>query len=194
MEKVIIVLDYANINKAAQELRHEINYRDLLGYLSEGRFLVDAHAFVPIDPRNEHRMDQVIEDLWLSGYIVHSKVGTIRAESYVCSLDVELAIQSMCIAHQVKPDIIVLATGDADCLPVVIELRKMGIRVEVASFQHSAAREMILKSSGFIRLDDCVNPAGMVSQECQEYKDLPENDIQDTEDIWDQPHQESIIR
>lgn len=53
-----------------------------------------------------------------------------------------------------KPDIIVLATGNADYMPLIQNIRRLGIRVEVASFKESAAREMILKSQGFINLDE----------------------------------------
>jgi len=55
--------------------------------------------------------------------------------------------------YQIKPDIIILASGDVDFVPLVTEVRKIGIRVEVASFENSASRDLILKCSGFIDLD-----------------------------------------
>ena len=76
-EKVVFFLDYANINRTAKEEWYRLDYFDLLHYVSEERALVDAHCYVPINPRNEHRRDREIEDLWRSGYMVTSKVGTI---------------------------------------------------------------------------------------------------------------------
>ena len=49
-----------------------------------------------------------------------------------------------------KPDIIVLATGDADFVTLIQEVRKSGVRVEVAAFPETAGRDILLKCSGFI--------------------------------------------
>src|SRR6266568_2207946 len=89
-EKVVFFLDYANINRAAKEKRYRLDYCDLLQYMGEERFLIDAHCYVPINPRNEHRLDGEIEELWRSGYIVTTKVGTIAGGTYKCNFDVEV--------------------------------------------------------------------------------------------------------
>ncbi|MCC7279611.1 MAG: NYN domain-containing protein [Chromatiaceae bacterium] len=154
MERLVIFNDYANIEAAYQELGAHLDELDLLDYLSEGRFLVEAHAFVPIDPRNPHARDAAIENLWRTGYLVHDKVGAIAGDSYRCNLDVEVTLEMMRTAEIVKPDIIVLISGDKDFIPVILELRRRGIRVEVAAFPaHNAAREVMLKASGFIDLE-----------------------------------------
>jgi uncharacterized LabA/DUF88 family protein len=153
MEKVIFFLDFANINRVASDKGIDIDYEDLLNYISEGRFLIDAHCYVPIDPRNEHRLDRKLEQLWRSRYIVTTKVGSVAGDTYKCNFDVEITMDILRIAYQAKPDIIVLGSGDSDFVPLVEELRKSGIRVEVASFENAATRNMILKSSGFISLD-----------------------------------------
>ena len=44
MEKIVVFLDYANTNAALQKQGAVPDYSDLLLYLSEGRFLVEAHA------------------------------------------------------------------------------------------------------------------------------------------------------
>ena len=158
MEKLVIFNDYANINAAFQQQGLEVDNLDLVRYLSEGRFLVEAHAFVPIDPRNPTGRDQTIENLWNQGYLVHSKVGTLAGDTYRCDFDVELTLELMRTAELVRPDIVVLISGDKDFIPVVIELRRRGIRVEIAAFPAvNAAREMILKGSGFIDLHRYLN-------------------------------------
>lgn len=153
MEKIVVFLDYANTNAALQTQGAEQDYADLLAYLAEGRFLIEAHAYVPIDPRNPHGRDRQIETLWQSGWLAHTKVGAIAGESYKCDFDVEITLDLMRTAEIVKPDIIVLVSGDKDFVPVMLELRRRGIRVEVAAFPGgNAAREIILKASGFIDL------------------------------------------
>jgi uncharacterized LabA/DUF88 family protein len=151
-EKVVFFLDYANINRAAREKRYRLDYHDLLQYVGEERFLIDAHCYVPINPRNEHRLDREIQDLWRSGYIVTTKVGTIADGTYKCNFDVEITMDMLKIAYQLKPDIIVLATGDSDFVSLIQEVRKSGVRVEVAAFEGTAGTDILLKCSGFIDL------------------------------------------
>lgn len=151
-EKVVIFLDYPDTNRGAREQNIRLDFQDLLGYLSEGRFLSDAHCYVPIDPRNEHRLDGIIESLWDAGYLVTTKVGTIAGGTYTCNFDVEIAMDMLKVVYQVKPDIVVLASGDADFVPLILDVRKAGVRVEVAAFEETAGAEILSKCSGFIDL------------------------------------------
>ncbi len=151
-EKVVLFLDYANINRAAREKRYRLDYCDLLHYVGEDRFLIDAHCYVPINPRNEHRLDREIEELWRSGYIVTTKLGTIAGGTYKCNFDVEITMDMLKAMYQVKPDIIVLASGDSDFVSLIQEVRKYGVRVEVAAFEETAGTDILLKCSGFIDL------------------------------------------
>ncbi|NTW98394.1 MAG: NYN domain-containing protein [Geobacteraceae bacterium] len=152
MERIALFLDYANIN-AAGPSQMGLNYRELLDYLSEGRFLIESYAYVPVDPRNEHGRDGAIEQLWADGFMVNSKVGSVAGDTYKCDFDVEITMDLMRTAHLMRPDIVVLCSGDADFLPVVHELRRLGVRVEIASFERSASRKLTAQSSGFISLD-----------------------------------------
>lgn len=149
-ETVVFFLDYANINRAAREKRYRLDYQDLLNYVGEGRCLLDARCYVPINPRNEHRLDGAIEELWRSGYIVTTKMGTIAGGTYKCNFDVEITMDVLKVVYQGKPDIIVLASGDSDFVSLIQEVRKSGVRVEVAAFEETARADMLLKSSGFI--------------------------------------------
>lgn len=151
-EKVVLFLDYANINRTAREQGYALDYADLLQYVGEDRFLVDAHCYVPINPRNEHRLDGAIEELWRSGYIVTTKRGHIAGGTYKCNFDVEITMDVLKVVYQVKPDIIVLATGDSDFVSLIQEVRKSGVRVEVAAFVENSGQDILLKSSGFIDL------------------------------------------
>src|SRR6266496_4798731 len=151
-EKVVFFLDYANINRAAREKRYRLDYHDLLQYVGEERFLIDAQCYVPINPRNEHRLDREIEELWRSGYIVTTKMGTIAGGTYKCNFDVEITMDMLKVVYQVKPDIIVLASGDSDFVSLIQEVRKSGVRVEVAAFEETAGPDILRKCSGFIDL------------------------------------------
>ena len=158
--KVAVFLDYANVNAAAYDLNYEVDYGALLDYLAdekEQRTLKVAYAYVPIDPRQEHATDFEIEDLWQKGYIVKTKVGGIAGESYKCDFDIEIAMDISRVVYEISPDVVVLVSGDKDFIPVVLEMRGKGVRVEVAAFESAMARELALKSSGFISLDYWIN-------------------------------------
>lgn len=206
-EKVIFFLDYANINRAAREKRYRLNYYDLLHYVGEERFLIDAYCYVPINPRNEHRLDREIQELWRSGYIVTTKIGTIAGGTYKCNFDVEISMDVLKVVYQVKPDIIVLATGDSDFVALIQEIRKAGVRVEVAAFEETAGADIMSKCSGFIDL--AVYYEGYLAAQngkqdetriAEQYKDLiqSQNDEQDEDDIAEQdqhllqPHESDL--
>jgi uncharacterized LabA/DUF88 family protein len=156
MKRLVIFLDYANIDRSVADRGREINYRELLNYLADeqdGRFLVEAFCYFPIDPRNPHARDRQVEELATDGYLIRSKIGTLAGDSYKCNFDVEITMELMRIVHDIKPDIVVLCSGDGDFVPVIEYLRTQGIRVEVASFVANAGREVILKCSSFIDLE-----------------------------------------
>jgi uncharacterized LabA/DUF88 family protein len=150
MSRIVIFLDYANIDRSASDKGVRIDYKAFIDYLTETRFLVEAHCYFPIDPRSPHATDREVEDLWLSGFYVHTKIGSMAGDTFKCNFDVEMTMDMMRVAQQTKPDIIVIASGDSDFVPVILELRRQGVRVEVAAYRENAAREVILKSSGFI--------------------------------------------
>lgn len=151
-EKVVFFLEYAAINRAARDKGYRLDYDDLLHYIGEERFLVDAYCYVPIDPRNEHRRDGEIEELWRSGYMVATKRGTIVGKTYLCNFAVEITMDICRVVHQIKPDILVLASSNSAFAPLIQEVRKSGIRVEVAAFEEAIPIDMHLTCSGFIDL------------------------------------------
>jgi uncharacterized LabA/DUF88 family protein len=155
MSRVAVVVDFANIDRAANDHGITLNYRHLLEYLaseSDGRSLVEAFCYVPIDPRNPHARDRKIDELATDGFLVRTKVGAIADDSYKCDFDVEMTMELMRISHDLNPDIIILCSGDRDFVPVIEYLRSKGIRVEVASFISTTSRDVILKCSSFIDL------------------------------------------
>lgn len=160
MMKVAVFLDYANIAASSRQQNCNIDYGALLNYLAdenEDRTLQVAYAYVPIDPRQEHARDSIINELWQNGYIVKSKVGSIAGDSYKCDFDVEMTLDISRLAYTHAPDIIVLVSGDNDFIPIVLDMRSRGIRVEVAAFEIAMSRQLALRSSGFIKLDAIID-------------------------------------
>lgn len=182
-ERLVTFLDYANINWAFEQFGVQPDYSALFRYFAEGRFPVETHCFVPVDPRNPHARDRDIEALWQAGCLVHQKIGAPAGDTYKCDFDVEITLELMRTAEIVRPDIIVLASGDKDFIPVILELRRRGIRVEVAAFAGiNAAREVMLKASGFIDICRFLTDQNGAPQESQE-KEEDENDVPETDEM-----------
>jgi hypothetical protein len=55
--------------------------------------------------------------------------------------------------YEIKPDILVLASGDVDFVPIVLELRNSGIYVEVAGFTNTTSSLLKERANSFINLD-----------------------------------------
>ncbi|HEX8622872.1 MAG TPA: NYN domain-containing protein [Allosphingosinicella sp.] len=152
-QRVAVFVDYANVNRSASDAGISLNYEDLLTYITANRHLVEAVAYVPIDPNAPAARDGQCEDLWLGGYFVKTKLGKAVGDSYKCNVDVEMTIDILNAALVMSIDTAVLVSGDGDFVPVVEYLRGRGIRVEVCGFQANTARELILKCSGYVDLD-----------------------------------------
>lgn len=149
-ERIAVFLDFANIDRSASDAGANLGYEHLLEYLSAGRHLVEAIAYIPIDPRAQSAMDRQTEDLWLGGYFVKPKIGKVADDTFKCNVDVEMTMDMMNAALVMKIDTVVLVSGDGDFVPVVEYLRGRGIRVEVCGFRETMAREMILKCTGYV--------------------------------------------
>jgi uncharacterized protein (TIGR00288 family) len=55
------------------------------------------------------------------------------AEHYKANVDVLMAIDAVELSVEMRPDVVVLVTGDTDFAHLALQLRRKGIRVEVAS-------------------------------------------------------------
>jgi uncharacterized LabA/DUF88 family protein len=152
-QRVAIFVDYANIDRSAYDHGVRLDYADLLEYLVAGRRLVEAIAYVPIDPNIPQGRDAETEDLWLARYFVKPKLGKRIENTFKCNVDVEMTIDMLNAALVMDIDTAILVSGDSDFMPVVAYLRGRGIRVEVCGFRANTARELTLKCSGYINME-----------------------------------------
>lgn len=159
MQRLVFLIDFPNIDRAARNQGMALDYGDLAEYLSEGRYLQHAVAFVPVDPRAPNRADADIRHLREAGYFVRTKQGTVVGDTFRCNMDVDLALDAIQLAINLNPDTVIIGSGDADFMPVVDTLRQRGIRVEVAAFRAAAAQLMREHASGFVDLDVYVDEA-----------------------------------
>jgi uncharacterized LabA/DUF88 family protein len=72
--------------------------------------------------------------LRLNGLLVVTKDWSHTEEShYKANIDVMMAIDAVELSVETRPDVVILVTGDADFSYLALQLRRRGIRVEVAA-------------------------------------------------------------
>ena len=134
MERVLIFQDVANIEAGYRGLARQsriparpLDQGHLLGYLSEGRFLIDAFAYLPVDPRLPIDREILGERFWSGGWHVNEKIGKISNGGFKCNMDVEMALDIMELCLDIRPDSVIICSGDEDFLPLVYRLRRQGL-------------------------------------------------------------------
>ena len=63
-----------------------------------------------------------------------------------------MAMDAVELALEVRPDIVVLVTGDSDFAYLAEKLRRRGIRVEVASVEQSLGNDLKFAASSIVDL------------------------------------------
>ena len=71
---------------------------------------------------------------------------------YKADVDLLMAVDAMDLVNQIRPDTVVLLTGDPDFAHLGISLRRRGIRVEVATIEQSIGGELRACASAILDL------------------------------------------
>lgn len=86
--------------------------------------------------------------------LVVTKEGKAKGDDYENNVDVVMAIDAIELAFEIKPDIVVLVTGDSDFAYLAEKLRRRGIRVEVASVEQSLGSELKNSANSIVDLTE----------------------------------------
>ena len=143
-QRVGIFVDVQNLFYSTKILyQSKVDYGKLLEGLLNGRQLVRAVAYVVQKPD----VDQASfhEALSRIGFEVRVKELRVRENegrsTIKGSWGIGLAVDAMTIAPRL--DVAILVTGDSDYAPLVESLHNTGVRVEIASYERSAATEFV---------------------------------------------------
>ena len=141
--RVLIFVDESNVVSSARASGRGIDWLKLREFLTQGakaRELIEMVVYAglpPAIPEWQAELDKKNKFLfWLRshGFLVVTKDGSPAEEKrYKANVDVMMAIDALELSVQIRPDVVVLATGDADFAYLALQLRRRGIRVEVAS-------------------------------------------------------------
>ena len=100
---------------------------------------------------------------WLrsEGFQVISKRTKVFPDgSRKCDMDIEMTVDAIERTSQIRPDVVVIGSGDGDFACLALYLRRKGIRVEVASLPTALANELRLAAQEFIDLTEWANRCG----------------------------------
>jgi uncharacterized LabA/DUF88 family protein len=158
--RVLVLVDESNVGSSVRTAGRGLDWlklRDFLAGPNTGRELIEMVVYAGLPPaipawqEERDKKNKFVHWLRSNGFMAVTKDGAPAEEGhYKANVDVMMAIDAMELCVEMRPDVVILVTGDADFAYLAIKLRRHGIRVEVASVAanlghilRSAANEVI---------------------------------------------------
>jgi uncharacterized LabA/DUF88 family protein len=139
-DRVLILIDESNVTSSAKALGRKLDWLKLRDHLVGERHLVEMVVYAGLPPAmpewqlERDKKNKFLHWLRSHGFMVVAKDGAPSAEAhYKANVDVMMAIDAVELSTQMKPDVVVLGSGDADFAHLALTLRRHGIRVEAAA-------------------------------------------------------------
>jgi uncharacterized LabA/DUF88 family protein len=141
--RVLVLVDESNVGSSVRTAGRGLDWlklRDFLAGPNTGRDLIEMVVYAGLPPAiltwqdERDKKNKFVHWLRSNGFMVVTKDGAPAEEGhYKANVDVMMAIDALELSMDMRPDVVILVTGDADFAYLVIKLRRHGIRVEVAS-------------------------------------------------------------
>ena len=160
VSRVLVLVDESNVISSAWASNRSMEWiklRDFFCDEQRGRELIEMVVYVGLPPAmpvwqtERDKKNKFVHWLRTNGFLAVTKDGSPAEEGhYKSNVDVMMAIDAVELSVAMQPDVVILVTGDADFAYLALQLRRRGIRVEVASVAanlgsglKSAANEVI---------------------------------------------------
>jgi uncharacterized LabA/DUF88 family protein len=160
--RVLVLVDESNVSSSVRSVGRGLDWlrlRDFLAGPNTGRDLIEMVVYAGLPPAipvwQEERDKKYKFVHWLrsNGFMVVTKDGAPAEEGhYKANVDVMMAIDALELSIEMRPDIVILVTGDADFAYLATKLRRHGIRVEVASVAANLGHILRSAANGVIDL------------------------------------------
>src|SRR5437899_3457037 len=171
--RVLVLVDESNVSSSVRTVGRGLDWlklRDFLAGPNTARDLIEmvVYAELPTDistwQDERDRKNKFVHWLRSNGFMVVNKDGAPAEEGhYKANVDVMMAIDALELSIEMRPDAVILVTGDADFAYLAIKLRRHGIRVEVASVAANlghilrTAANDVIDLSGLFRTFEMIN-------------------------------------
>lgn len=144
--RVALLADTQNLYYAARdEHGAHVDYERLLAVALRGRTLAQASAYV-VEREGDRAAFPFITKLSALGYRVHRRTVRVHRSDdegrLVLEGDWDLQIAADMVRTLGHVDVIVLASGDGDFVPMVKLAQERGVRVEVAAFRTATSQAL----------------------------------------------------
>jgi uncharacterized LabA/DUF88 family protein len=143
--RVLVLVDESNVGSSVRTAGRGLDWlklRDFLAGENTGRELIEMVVYaglpppIPIWQEERDKKNKFMHWLRSNGFLVVTKDGSPAEEGhYKANVDVMMAIDAVELSVEMQPDVVILVTGDADFSYLALQLRRRGIRVEVASVE-----------------------------------------------------------
>jgi uncharacterized LabA/DUF88 family protein len=163
--RVLVLVDESNVGSSVRTAGRGLDWlklRDFLAGPNTGRDLIEMVVYAGLPPAiptwqdERDKKNKFVHWLRSNGFMVVTKDGAPAEEGhYKANVDVMMAIDALELSIEMRPDVVILVTGDADFAYLAIKLRRHGIRVEVASVAANLGH--ILRSAA----NDVIDLAGL---------------------------------
>jgi uncharacterized LabA/DUF88 family protein len=141
--RVLVLVDESNVVSSVRTQGRGLDWlklRDFLAGGKTGRKLIEMVVYaglppaIPVWQEERDKKNKFVHWLRSNGFLAVTKDGSPAEEGhYKANMDVMMAIDAVELSAQMRPDVVMLVTGDADFAYLALQLRRRGIRVEVAS-------------------------------------------------------------
>jgi uncharacterized LabA/DUF88 family protein len=153
--RVLVLVDESNVGSSVRTAGRGLDWlklRDFLAGPATGRELIEMVVYaglppaIPLWQEERDKKNKFMHWLRSNGFMVVTKDGAPAEEGhYKANVDVLMAIDALELSVEMRPDVVILVTGDADFAYLAVKLRRRGIRVEVASIAQNLGN--MLKSA-----------------------------------------------
>ncbi len=137
---VLVFVDESNVTSSAKSSNRKLDWLKLRDFLVKQRELIEMVVYAGLPPAmtewqaERDKKNKFLHWLRSNGFLVMTKEGSPAENGhYKANVDVLMAIDAVELSAAMQPDVVVLVTGDADFAHLALQMRRRGIRVEVAS-------------------------------------------------------------
>ena len=158
-QRTLIFIDEGNLTGICSKLNRSIDWLKLREQLSRGHHVLEVFIYAGLPPTTPEwtefrgKRERFLHWLEAEGFYVIRKQGRPTSpQAYKANVDLMMAAEAIELAIEVRPETIILVTGDGDFGYVACKLRRRGIRVEVAAFENNLGEDLRIAASAFIDL------------------------------------------
>jgi len=157
-QRVALFVDTQNLYYAARDaLGRNVDYERLLALAERGRRLRAATAYV-VEREGANSAYGFVTRLSALGYRVRRRAVRVHRGDgegrLVLEGDWDMGIAADIVRAWEHLDVVVLASGDGDFVPLLELAQQRGLRVEVLAFREASAQALIDLADRFVHLPD----------------------------------------